>query len=303
MSNGFVKMFRSSLESSVFHDDKTWKLWCYILMSASYKDKHIPFNGKDIFISTGSFVCGIKKLSKSLSMSEQNIRTRLKYLKSTNRITIESNNKFSVIQVQNWDKYQGDESNDNNQINIPVTGQQHSSNIPLTGQQHSTNIPLTTTKKGKKGKKGEESKESKESKESINTSIVQTSSAVMDDINKKESIEMCFDLVWAEYPRKEGRTAALRHFKRTVKKPSDFENFQQALKNYKQKLDAECTEPQFIKTGSTFFNQWVDWVFYEPPTKPKYDMKTSLGRTLSVGEKWLAKVEREKSEVKANANV
>jgi len=39
-------------------------------------------------------------------MSEQEMRTSLEHLKSTNEITIKSTNKFSVITVCKWEEYQ-----------------------------------------------------------------------------------------------------------------------------------------------------------------------------------------------------
>ena len=39
-------------------------------------------------------------------MTESQVRTSLEKLESTNEITIKTTKSFSVIQVQNWDKYQ-----------------------------------------------------------------------------------------------------------------------------------------------------------------------------------------------------
>lgn len=44
-------------------------------------------------------------------MSEQEMRTSLEHLKSTNEITIKSTNRFSVITVCKWEEYQIDNKN------------------------------------------------------------------------------------------------------------------------------------------------------------------------------------------------
>ena len=82
-------------------------------MTASYKDN--DFNG--YHIKPGQVVCGRKQLAKDLGLSESTIRTALKHLKSTNEITIKSTNKFSIITIENWGKYQLNDVDVNQQIN------------------------------------------------------------------------------------------------------------------------------------------------------------------------------------------
>lgn len=69
-----------------------------------------------------------------------------------------------------------------------------------------------------------------------------------------------FDFIWDYYPRKDGRKQSFRHFKATVKTDQDFVNIKQALKNYLFNLEKNSTEPQYIKKGSTWFNNWEDWI-------------------------------------------
>ncbi len=132
-NNGWVKLHRTSLESSVFEDPKTWMIWCWCLMKASHTGKKFPFNGKDMTLTPGQFVCGRNKALKELKgISAQSYRTALAYLISTSRITIQTTNRFSIITITKWDEYQ--------QINQP-------DNQPLTNKQPATNQPLTTYKK------------------------------------------------------------------------------------------------------------------------------------------------------------
>lgn len=77
-----------------------------------------------------------------------------------------------------------------------------------------------------------------------------------------------FEMVWAKYPRREGRKEALKHFRESVKNPKDFLDLQNALENYIAQLRRDHTEPQFIKMGSTWFNNWRDYVNYAGPRLP-----------------------------------
>jgi hypothetical protein len=66
-----------------------------------------------------------------------------------------------------------------------------------------------------------------------------------------------FEKVWSLYPRRKGRKAAQRHFKATVKTAVDFQNVLRALENYKQSKEVK---EGFIQNGSTWFNNWEDWL-------------------------------------------
>lgn len=75
-------------------------------------------------------------------------------------------------------------------------------------------------------------------------------------------IEESFEEVWKKYPNKDGRKIALRHFKASIKTDADLKNFDIALKNY---LASEKVKKGFIKNGSTFFNNWQDWIRVSAP--------------------------------------
>lgn len=71
-----------------------------------------------------------------------------------------------------------------------------------------------------------------------------------------------FDIIWKAYPRKEGKTNALKAYikARTDKEPVSFETVQEGVKRYIEYIKANNTEQKYIKHGSTWFNQhcWDD---------------------------------------------
>jgi len=77
--------------------------------------------------------------------------------------------------------------------------------------------------------------------------------------NKKEQQEK-FVSIWPLYPRREGKKEAFRHFCATVTNEAGYLILCSALDNYKAHLKKNHTEAKFIKMGSTWFNQWDDWV-------------------------------------------
>ena len=78
-----------------------------------------------------------------------------------------------------------------------------------------------------------------------------------------------FDAVWTRYPKRKGRKEAERHFKATVKTPQDYADIQNALDNYIAEIRRDHIDPQFVKHGSTWFNNWRDDVAYRGVQLPK----------------------------------
>ncbi len=89
---------------------------------------------------------------------------------------------------------------------------------------------------------------SKEVEEEVDTEVEE---------EKRYSPSMSFDSIWNLYPNRQGKKNALRHFIATVKSPEHFAAIYQALKNY---LASGNVKNGFIKNGSTWFNEWQDWV-------------------------------------------
>lgn len=76
---------------------------------------------------------------------------------------------------------------------------------------------------------------------------------------KNKTLSGFFEKLWKAYPRKDGRKTAERHYYATVKTDSDMEHINLALGNYLNHIEENSTQPQFIKTGATWFNNWTDW--------------------------------------------
>lgn len=66
-----------------------------------------------------------------------------------------------------------------------------------------------------------------------------------------------FDKVWALYPDKSGKKQAQKHFTASVKTDKDMNDINIALDNY---LKSERVANGYVQNGSTWFNNWQDWV-------------------------------------------
>jgi len=75
----------------------------------------------------------------------------------------------------------------------------------------------------------------------------------------KEVYKNRFNELWNKYPNKDGKTQAQKHFNTSVKTEKDWQDINTALKNY---LISERVKNGYIKNGSTWFNNWRDWIDY-----------------------------------------
>ena len=133
MNEGWIKLHRRFLKWEWFELSEMIKLFIYFLLKANFEDK----NWKGIEVKRGQFITGRKQLSAELQMSEQKIRTCIERLKSTNEITMQSTNKYSIVTVLNYDSYQL-LNNDQQPAKQPAT--QPTSNQPATTTKNIKNI-------------------------------------------------------------------------------------------------------------------------------------------------------------------
>ena len=83
------------------------------------------------------------------------------------------------------------------------------------------------------------------------------------NINIYDDFESEFETIWKAYPRKEGKTNALKAYikaRSDKNKPVSFEQVQKGVERYVKYIKANNTEQKYIKHGSTWFNQhcWDD---------------------------------------------
>ena len=102
MNEVWIKLHKKFLDWKWYKNKNTKILFIHCLLKANWKDGFY----QDVEVKRGSFVTGRKQLSKELGLTEQEIRTAINHLKSTNEITINSTNNFSIISINNYDKYQ-----------------------------------------------------------------------------------------------------------------------------------------------------------------------------------------------------
>ena len=100
--NGYIKLYRSTLDWEWFCDAKTLSVFVYCLLSAN----HIQKKWRGHIIEAGQFITSLQSIQKATHLTQRSIRTALNNLKTTGELTIKTTNKFTLITVANWAFYQ-----------------------------------------------------------------------------------------------------------------------------------------------------------------------------------------------------
>ncbi|HLO59835.1 MAG TPA: hypothetical protein VK179_13890 [Bacteroidales bacterium] len=148
---GWIKLHRKFLDWEWYQDANMVHLFLHLLLEANHETR----KWRGITINRGQLISGRHELAESTGISERSVRTCLEKLKSTNEIAIQTTNRYSVITICNYDKYQISETEKDQQ-----TDQQ-----PV--QQLTSNRPATDHKQEYKEDKNLRNKEDKKKKERL----------------------------------------------------------------------------------------------------------------------------------------
>ena len=215
MGEGWVKLHRSIIDWEWYSDQNTTRLFLHLLITANHEPK--KWRGK--VIGRGQILTSRAKLSEQTGLSERQIRTSIKRLKSTNEVTSESTKKETVLTVCNYDTYQSRSTASDQQNDQP-------------SDQQTTNRRPSNEQEGKELK--EEKKERKR-----HTVDLSTDSMILE--------------IYEAYPKKVGKPDALRKIKAALKTTPP-EELLKLTQQYGQAVKG-IVEKQFIPNPSTWFNQ------------------------------------------------
>ena len=229
--DGWLKLYRSILDSAVFQDAEILKVWIWLLCNVAFEQHDTICYCKVIHLKPGQIATGRKKIAQCTDLNENKVYMALNALKSLGNIEIKATNKYSIITVVNWDKYQEE--------NGKRTSSEQQTNSKTTTEEQHPNNKRTHHKKGNNGK------------------------------NEKE-IYMCpfFDRAWELFPNKKGKSAVSKKAMRDLAEAGEAVVID-AIENYKAEIQRKGTEEKYILHGSTFFNgRWRDYVVEDKPEEP-----------------------------------
>jgi len=145
MSKGWICLHRALLDWEWYTDPNAKLLFIHCLLKANHKQG--KWRGTDI--PRGSFITGRKALSEETGLTEQQIRTALKKLISTNEITSTSTNKNSLLTIVKYSDYQ-----DKGELSTSKTTDNPTNEQPTSNQQVTTNNNVNNNNNGTNTKHG-----------------------------------------------------------------------------------------------------------------------------------------------------
>lgn len=176
----YIKLHRKFLEWEWYRNEHTKNLFIHCLLKANWKESKFEGN----VIQRGSFVSSIDILANETGLTSDEVRTAIKHLISTGELTKQSTNKYTLFSVVNYDLYQ------------PVSQAE-----PKQAPSYSQSIP--------------NNRRNKEYKEINNICAPESHDSNFD---KEEQLQKDFEIIYALYPKKRGKTVAFTNYKQWVSK-------------------------------------------------------------------------------------
>lgn len=140
----FIKVHRKFDRWEWYQDSKTVHLFFHLLLKANWKDGR--WKGREV--KRGQLITGRNALSEETGIHSSSIHRILKRLEKSGEITQEVNNKFRVITICNYSKYQSGNQESEHQTNIKRTSNEQQANNRRTTSEHQVN----TIEEGKERK-------------------------------------------------------------------------------------------------------------------------------------------------------
>ena len=176
----YIKLHRKFLEWEWYRNEHTKNLFIHCLLKANWKESKFEGN----VIQRGSFVSSIDILANETGLTSDEVRTAIKHLILTGELTKQSTNKYTLFSVVNYDLYQ------------PVSQAE-----PKQAPSYSQSIP--------------NNRRNKEYKEINNICAPESHDSNFD---KEDQLQKDFEIIYALYPKKRGKTVAFTNYKQWVSK-------------------------------------------------------------------------------------
>ncbi len=121
-NEGYIKLYRKIKSSTLWRAERKFsKLegWIDLLLLAQHKETKVMIDSRTVQLKRGQLLTSQLGLSERWRWSIGKLNKFLKYLKDENRIEFKGENKFTIISILNWDKYQvsDEESESKKEVN------------------------------------------------------------------------------------------------------------------------------------------------------------------------------------------
>jgi hypothetical protein len=103
---GWIKIHRQISEKAFYQKSEYFHLWLHLLLRANHHPSEFIFNNVPTSLKAGQLLTGRKKLSAETGISESKVERILKYFQSAHQIEQKTFNRFRIITIKGWNKFQ-----------------------------------------------------------------------------------------------------------------------------------------------------------------------------------------------------
>lgn len=115
--DGWISVNRRLQNKSWYRDSEYVHVWIHLLFNASHTDKNVWINGNEIIIKRGQLLTSRKVISEKTGVMQSKVYRILNRYESEHQIEQQKTNKYTIITIVNYDKYQRNEQQIEQQMN------------------------------------------------------------------------------------------------------------------------------------------------------------------------------------------
>lgn len=117
--DGWVKIHRKIWENPWMRNLNYLAVWVWLLTHAEYRDEgagSVIWEGKRYVLKKGELSCGLYQISEDTGVSKSSVERALKVFSDEGQIEKRAGNKFTLVLVKNWERYQSTRETDGKQM-------------------------------------------------------------------------------------------------------------------------------------------------------------------------------------------
>ena len=245
---GWIKIHRQ-IQNCLIWDDKPFNMasaWIDLLLLANHEDKETIFDKKPILVKRGQRITSVRELSARWGWGKDKTLRFLRLLESEKMIVKDSDSRRTLLTIVNYGFYQDCENENETVIRT------------LTGQSQATN----------KNDKNDKNNNIRSNSDDLNeTETLKKNKTKLTDEENEELVKN-FEIIYNSYPKKVGKASGFKVYKQWLNGRNidgtkiKLTNRQMwyAIAKYKQYIEKEEMEPQYIKQFDTFMRNILDYV-------------------------------------------
>lgn len=245
---GWIKIHRQ-IQNCLIWDDKPFNMasaWIDLLLLANHEDKETIFDKKPILVKRGQRITSVRELSARWGWGKDKTLRFLRLLESEKMIVKNSDSRRTLLTIVNYGIYQDCENENETVIRT------------LTGQSQATN----------KNDKNDKNNNIRSNSDDLNETEKPKEKKPKLTEEENEELVKNFEIIYNSYPKKVGKSSGFKVYKQWLNGRNidgtkiKLTNRQMwyAIAKYKQYIEKEEMEPQYIKQFDTFMRNILDYV-------------------------------------------